>query len=298
MAAYNGAKYISAQLESIAQQSHQNWSLWVSDDGSSDHTCDIVTTFAHEHPEGQVTLFKGSSAHPIKNFMSLLCNADIPTGIVAFSDQDDVWLPDKIERGLLALAAHDDVPSLYGTRTIIVDDDLRQTGHSPLFQRPPHFANAIVQSIAGGNTMMLNTAAHQLLKSTGPDIDIVTHDWWVYQIVSAAGGTVIYDPKPSLLYRQHGRNLIGANTGVRAQLLRWRAVMNNRFSEWNDRNIAALMRCHDHIIPPNRQLISAFKNIRRHRGSTAVRMLRKSGIYRQTTSGNRSLELAAFLGKL
>ena len=230
--------------------------------------------------------------------MSLLDHPEVPTGMVAFSDQDDVWLPDKLDRGLHALETHHARPALYGTRTIIVDEALRQIGYSPLFQRTPHFANAIVQSIAGGNTMLMNAAAHKLLRSTHSDLDLVTHDWWAYQLISAAGGIVIYDPKPSLLYRQHGGNLIGSNSGPRAQLNRWRAVMNNRFSDWNSRNIAALEACQGQISPDNLNLLRAFQTVRQKQGAKALRMLRETGIYRQTISGNRSLELAAFLGKL
>ena len=95
--------------------------------------------------------------------------------------------------------------------------DERSYGLSPLFTRPPAFQNALVQSLGGGNTMVFNRAAKKILQEAAA-IDVVLHDWWVYQLVSAAGGMVHYDPRPMLKYRQHSDNLIGSNLGWRSAL--------------------------------------------------------------------------------
>lgn len=195
LASYNGAAHLDAQLQSIAGQDHDNWSLWVSDDGSSDATCAIVTSFAAAHPERQVTLLQGPGAGSTRNFMALIDRVVEGLGQVpdrlAFCDQDDIWLPGKLTRALGMLPDDGSTPALYGARTRLVDDDLTPRGLSPLFCRPPGFANALVQSLAGGNTMLLNAAATALLRQAGTQLRVVTHDWWAYQLVSGAGGQVV-----------------------------------------------------------------------------------------------------------
>src|SRR5262249_28608171 len=155
----------------------------------------------------------------------------------AFCDQDDVWESDKLERALCILnRMSQDRPVLYCGRTRVIDDAGRIIGTSPAFLRPPSFANALVQNIGGGNTMVMNHAARELLLAAGPEIDTVAHDWWIYQIVSGAGGAVNYDLEPRVRYRQHRSNLIGANNTFRARCERIRLLFNGRFKQWTDRN--------------------------------------------------------------
>ena len=114
-----------------------------------------------------------------------------------------MWYKDKLERALTWLATVPaDVPALYCGRTELVSDDGRSYGFSPLFTRPIAFRNAIIQSLGGGNTMVFNKAAKRLLETTGK-LEVVLHDWWMYQLVSAVGGAIHYDPQPTLKYRQH-----------------------------------------------------------------------------------------------
>ncbi len=134
----------------------------------------------------------------------------------AFSDQDDVWYKDKLARALTWLATVPaDVPAFYCGRTELISNDGRSYGYSPLFSRPIAFRNALIQSLGGGNTMVFNKAAKRLLETTGR-LEVVLHDWWMYQLVSAVDGAICYEPQPVLKYRQHPDNLIGSNRGWRA----------------------------------------------------------------------------------
>ena len=174
------------------------------------------------------------------NFLSLATDPAIDADYFAFSDQDDVWYKDKLQRALTWLVTvPDDVPALYCGRTELVSNDGRSYGFSPLFTRPIAFRNALIQSLGGGNTMVFNKAAKRLLETTGR-LDVVLHDWWMYQLVSAVGGAIRYDPQPALKYRQHPDNLIGSNRGWRARLVRIRMMLSGRFRDWNTMNIAAL----------------------------------------------------------
>ena len=136
-------------------------------------------------------------------------------------DQDDVWLPPKLKRACEMLARTDSLsPSLYCSRLVIVDETLRNLGFSPLPRKPVGLANALVENIATGCTIVLNRAALSLLQSAQPDESrIVVHDFWAYLVVSACG-RVLYDHRPYVLYRQHRNNAIGMQPGHRAKFVR------------------------------------------------------------------------------
>jgi glycosyltransferase involved in cell wall biosynthesis len=298
LATMNGARFLPEQLDSIANQTHTNWSLWISDDGSSDDTRKQIQEFTRRVPENKVHMIDGPGRGATCNFMSLLGNPGIDADMVAFSDQDDVWLPERLEQSLNKISQDLSTPALYGGRTIVVDQNQKRTGMSPNFTRKPDFANALVQSLAGGNTMLFNRAALHLLRKAGTGIDIVAHDWWVYLLVSGAGGAVFYDETPFVLYRQHSNNLIGSNAGYRAQMTRINGVLRNRFRNWNTKNIAALRSCESLLSPENLTLLSHFEAARKLKGAKAIREIEKIGIYRQTKNGTKSLKLAAALGKI
>ena len=210
MCTKNGAAFIDEQLKSIAEQTHENWMLIVSDDESDDGTGAKIERFAKAHPY-QVIMRNGPGNGVCANFLSLANDPTIEADYFSFSDQDDIWHKDKLRRAinyLERIPAH--LPALYCGRTELMTFDGKTYGFSPLFTRPPSFRNALVQSLAGGHTMVFNRSAKKILEEAATT-SVVLHDWWLYQLVSAAGGAVHYDPLPMLKYRQHPENLIGAN---------------------------------------------------------------------------------------
>ena len=304
MATWNGAAYLDGQLASIAAQTHRGWTLTASDDGSDDATPAILAAFAQSRRHGQVRLRQGPRRGSTANFLSLIAEGPGQAAFVALSDQDDIWLPDKLARALATLGPCDpDRPALYGARTIIADRHGRATGRSPLFTRPPSFGNALVQSVAGGNTMVMNAAAAALAaRAASLALDLgcepACHDWWLYQLVAGCGGTVIYDPEPALLYRQHGANVIGANGGAVARLRRVRMLLGGRFARWTDMNLAALAPVADCLTDDARTRIATLRTLRTRRGAGALLGLRRAGLTRQTAGGTLSLALAAMIGRL
>lgn len=298
MATFNGSRHLSAQLHSFLAQGHENWSLWVSDDGSSDDTRAIIADFQATHPDRRIVLRDGPGNGSTLNFMSLLCDPTIPADHVALSDQDDIWLPDHLSRALGRIGELKGTAALYGARTIIAGPDMDRRGMSPLFRKPPGFRNALVQNIAGGNTMLLNDAARDIVVRAGPPKNAVCHDWWLYQILSGAGAEIIYDPEATVLYRQHGANQIGSNLTTAARLARIAGLLGGHYRDWNSRNIAALEEVAEMLTPHNRALLSGFSDLRRQRGPSAIATLRRLGLFRQTSLGDISLATAAFLGLL
>jgi len=213
----NGAAYLREQLDSLLGQTHRQWVLYWRDDGSSDETRLIMRDFLGRLDPGRsVAIEDGDSIGCAASFLRLLRAAhaaDAPW--VAFADQDDVWLPEKLERGVRALATVPwRTPGLYCARQVLVDAALRRVGESPRLRRPGGFPAALTQNIATGCTVMLNGAAAGLIADSHPPAGTV-HDWWCYLLVAAAAGQVLTDPKPVVLYRQHDANLIGAPVSAR-----------------------------------------------------------------------------------
>lgn len=298
MCTKDGTAFLAEQLHSIAEQTHTNWSLIVSDDGSTDATLSIIARFA-EGSTQKIAIRSGPRQGVCANFLSLATDPGIKADYFAFSDQDDIWYKNKLQRALAWLVTvPGDVPAVYCGRTELVSNDGRSYGLSPLFTRPIAFGNAIVQSLGGGNTMVFNAAAKRLLEATGR-LDVVLHDWWMYQLVSAVGGAVHYDPRPMLKYRQHPDNLIGSNRGWAARVVRLRMMLRGRFRDWNAENVAALERIPAHLIAPqNRAVLTLFAKARTASLFKRLYYLKQSGVYRQTLLGNIGLIVATILKRI
>ena len=298
MATYNGGKYLEEQLRSIALQTHRNWLIVVSDDGSSDITLETLERCRRRFGDQRVRLLKGPGRGFAANFLSLCCEPSIDAEFFAFCDQDDIWRPHHLERAVAWLQAIPTArPALHCGRTNLICDAGLLFGASPIFARPPTFHNALVQSLAGGNTMVFNAAARNLLRQAGSQA-VVSHDWWVYMLVSGAGGQICYTTVPSVDYRQHGGNLIGANTSWRDRQHRIKRMLAGHFKGWNELNLAALEQCQALLTEPHRQVMHRFAEARRARLPRRCLGVLRSGVYRQTWLGNLGLVVATFLGKL
>ncbi len=298
LALHNGARFLGDQLTSYAAQQDVDWRLIVSDDGSTDTGLQMIADFAATHPDRNIMTHDGPQRGLAANFLHLIGLAGKDVSFAALSDQDDVWLPEKLARATARLA---DIaagqPGLYCSRTALCDAGLAPLGHSPHFKRPPSFRNALIQNIAGGNTMVLNRAALDLAQAAAAEAgQVVVHDWWLYQLITGAGGTVVYDDAPSLLYRQHSGNQIGANTSLRARLRRARMVAGGILRLWNDTNIAALRASAHRLTPENRALLEAFATSRSSPLAQRLQTLGWLGLYRQTRGGNASYWCAAVAG--
>lgn len=296
---YNGERFLAEQLETINGQTYKNWFLYASDDGSTDNTLAILRRFQSKHEKGRVKILSGPRRGFAANFIHLTRHSDVVGDLFAYSDQDDLWLPDKLERAVKWLSGlPKDQPALLCGRTCLIDERGRDLGFSPLFRKPPSFANALVQSIAGGNTMVFNKTTRQLLCQSANDLPIVTHDWWTYLVVTGCGGQVKYDPCPAIQYRQHGNNLVGMNTGLKAKIRRIKMLYDGRYQKWNSSNLKALESIKPLITDANISTMDRFTRARSSWIFPRLVGLHRAGVYRQTTFGNLSLLAAAILGKV
>jgi glycosyltransferase involved in cell wall biosynthesis len=210
LATYNGARYLPEQLDSIMRQTHRNWILLWRDDGSTDETLTIMRNFAKRAGEARCREAADSGLHlgAGASFLSLLAQTP-QSEAIAFADQDDVWMPDKLARALPHFGNARDHAFLYCARQYLVDDQLQGRHLSILPGDRPGFPASLTQNIVHGNTMVMNRRAADLVtRIPGPPGTV--HDWWSYIVISACGGTVMIDPQPVVLYRQHEGNLIGS----------------------------------------------------------------------------------------
>ena len=200
LSTHNGERYIAAQLASVLSQSHTDIRVVVRDDGSADGTMPLVQAIAAE--DSRVRVVSGARIGWGASFLELLASSSDARWF-AFSDQDDVWLPDKLARAVTALAPLDDErPALYGSGMVHVSDELRWLSATSTPRRMS-FENALVQNVVPGCTMVFNRAARALCLERVPTPAV--HDWWLH-LVTAAFGTVIFDDAVTVLHRVHDDN--------------------------------------------------------------------------------------------
>jgi hypothetical protein len=216
LSTFNGGRFVDQQLRSILAQTHQDWVLYWRDDGSDDCTAERLRAFAEGDGLGRCRKVEGGEHLGVmRSFFVLLRAAvrDAPRA-VAFADQDDVWLANKLERGLERLAdAAAGAPALYCARQVLVDEALVRIGLSCRLRRRPSFAAALTQNIATGCTILLNAEAAGLIAASQPPAGTL-HDWWSYLIVAGAGGSLVTDETPVVLYRQHPGSFVGAPSSL------------------------------------------------------------------------------------
>jgi hypothetical protein len=171
-------------------------------------------------------------------------------------------------------------------------------GMSTLFTKSPSFPNALVQSIGGGNTMMINQSALKILRPLSFTATVFSHDWWTYLVLSALGGNVIYSSKPLVFYRQHSQNLVGMNTSLAQKWRRIQMLWSGDFRRWNDLNIFDLQTLVSKMSGPTKLSFDCFVKGRQQRLLGRLYFLKKSGVYRQTLLGNLGLLFAVVFNKI
>lgn len=298
MASYNGARYLPAQLDSILAQSWTDWRLIVSDDGSTDGTRQVVADHA-ARTAGKISLIEGPTRGATANFLHLIRQVD-PQGWIAFSDQDDVWKTDKLARAAAHLARQNG-PAIYAARTTICDEALRELSPAPHFPGPFGFRNALIQACLPGNTTVANTEALAILQRGAAAADaagVISHDWWVYQILAGAGAAIHRDAAQVLLYRQHRQNVMGRNDTARAKAARASMLFDGSFADWLGRNQTALEAAADLMLPENREVLRRFGDLLTAPGYRALAEMRRLHLYRQSRAGTAAVMAAALAGRL
>jgi glycosyltransferase involved in cell wall biosynthesis len=300
LATYNGERFLRQQLDSIAQQTHAHWVVHVSDDGSTDGTLGVLAEYQALWGQSKLQIRKGPQQGLCANFMSMVLDPNIDADFFALCDQDDVWLPTKLQRALALLSPASDTAQaqLYCARTRYVSASLHPLGLSRANHKPAGFRNALVQSLAGGNTMVFNRAGKTLAMQAGV-LSAVVHDWWLYLLVTGAGGRVVFDQEAHILYRQHDNAIIGSADGVWDRVKRLGSLVLGRHKAYAATNILALQQAQHCLLDTHVQALHDFEALHNeHSLLKRLRLFQKLALYRQTLAGEMSLRLAVLLGKI
>jgi len=262
MSTFNGEEFLVEQLDSLLNQQGVDVTIIVRDDGSSDGTRRILERYQEANRNIQV--HPGANLGVVPSFLELMRIAPASSaGYFALCDQDDVWLPEKLSHAVRALESDKSTPRLYCSVVRYVDKSLRHLGSS----RPgirPDFRNAVVENIATGCTVVFNRALLQLVNSAAPRRALM-HDWWLY-LVASAFGDVVFDRQSWILYRQHGRNVIGGTTSImRMMVIRIRRMRLRQGGVFRCSDQAEeFLRCFGERCPPaHRQLLEEMLAVRK-----------------------------------
>ncbi len=214
---YNGQRFLSAQLDSLLAQTHADWRVVARDDGSTDDTVALYRDFMARYPQRfDLAEDQDGNLGVRGNFSRLMEQA--PPGWFMFCDQDDVWLPNKLELFAARMAQEEarlgaQTPILLYSGMVVVDADLnpveRQELAQPRYRGCDQFPGLVMGCPAAGCSSMGNAALLELARAIPQDW--VYHDWWTIQ-VAAATGYVIRMDQQTVYYRQHGGNVVGVGT--------------------------------------------------------------------------------------
>jgi len=215
LAAYNGEKYIAEQIDSILNQTFEDWFIYIKDDCSTDNTLDIVLKYESKY-SNKIKVIKSDkpTGSAKDNFFSMFRYST--SDYMMTCDQDDVWLPNKIEISYNKMKeeekSNNDIPILVHSDLKVVDENLNLISNS-LFKMQnlnsgrDKINNLLVQNIVTGCTVMVNRKLLSYI-NTIPE-HAVMHDWWLALIASLLGEIIFIDT-PTVLYRQHKKNDVGA----------------------------------------------------------------------------------------
>lgn len=226
LSTYNGEKYLALQLESLLKQTYQNITIYVRDDGSKDNTMSILKYYCQRKSEDSlpeiVLIGNGDNSNIgyMESFWTLLRESG-PADYYAFCDQDDFWLPQKVELGVRALEEehNNNLPLLYFSSFIYCDENMNFNYNSKIVNTPVLFRDVMFYTPAFGFTILINGALRDIALSAS-SLKNIPHDGWC-QKIAAAMGKIIYDPAQTAKYRRHSSAVTYANANKKQLLSRW-----------------------------------------------------------------------------
>ncbi|TCD46517.1 glycosyltransferase family 2 protein [Streptococcus sp. X16XC17] len=212
LSTYNGEQFLAEQIKSIQEQTFTDWNLLIRDDGSTDATHEIIRRFVNE--DDRIRWINEKTVENlgvIKSFYALIKYEE--ADVYFFSDQDDIWLSEKIQLALDEADLYlDEEPLMIYTDLKVVDQDLQVLSESMIRTQSDHANTELVQELTEntvtGGVAMINYALAQLWNETD---DILMHDWYL-ALLATAFGKLVYIDVPTELYRQHDNNVLGART--------------------------------------------------------------------------------------
>lgn len=211
MSTYNGEEYIREQLDSILAQNYPDVDVLIRDDGSTDDTFVILKEYEERH--SNIRAYQGENLGVNRSFFELLKKSQ--GDYIGFCDQDDYWLPEKIEKAVQQLERMRG-PALYCSAKTLVNENLEKFEEQQNPHLRPGFGNAVIESICSGCTVLMNRELVSIIKERLPE-DVIHHDWWCYMVATYLG-SMYYDENSYIYYRQHQGNEVGASGSALAMI--------------------------------------------------------------------------------
>lgn len=242
MATYNGEKFLQEQLDSLINQTYDNWVLFIRDDNSIDDTRKIIDIYCEQYSKKICFIEDNSlpSGGAKNNFVGLYqwVTKRFDFSYYMFCDQDDVWLPQKIEQSINTIKREEkqeEIPLLFHSDLIVVDQKLNIINDSYMKYRVINgnvndINHLLIQNNVTGCTMLWNKKLNDIIKKT-INTDIVMHDWWI-ALIACLYGKIVFSSRALIYYRQHNKNVVGATkvSSFRFVLLRLKDIDHVKFT--------------------------------------------------------------------
>ena len=241
MATYNGEKYLCEQIESILNQTYTEWKLYIRDDGSCDHTIEIIDQYTKKFPEQIIQLHSESEMHGAKyNFLYLY--KDIPQAeYYAFCDQDDIWEKNKLQRLLETAEKYDEDEMLLIYHDMKLGKDRYSVLDAGYFEYSKlnideihPLQQALLYNVIPGCAMFFNRKLKEIVKKI-PEACFM-HDWWITLSTIYNGGKIVFCPDKLSLYRQHQDNEIGATKKMDMRYLLGKVIKILEIGQYHKNN--------------------------------------------------------------
>lgn len=215
MSTYNGAKYIKEQIDSILNQTYKNIEIVIRDDGSSDNTVKIIESYQKKHTN--IKLITGKNLGFIKSFFELL--RLVEADYYSYADQDDIWMPNKIELAVEGLSSLDESkPNLAFGNSDYYDENMNLIGEGDK-HRKYSFRMALFACVTQGMTMTINKTTRDYIVKNPPKTCFF-HDWWTY-LICVGMGNIAYSDTTTVKYRRMKTNATVEGQGY-LRLFMWR----------------------------------------------------------------------------
>lgn len=301
LSTYNGERYLEEQLNSIFRQTFQNFTLYIRDDASSDSTVKLIYAYICKHPEfaDKIILLPNSGNKNLGymgSFWQLLEKCDT-ADYYAFCDQDDVWLPDKLETGLNFMEKENpEVPLLYFSNYYYCDSKLNIQHEAPSVALPVTFRDVLFYTPAFGFSIIVNNSLREIALQTKNRTGL-PHDGWV-QKVAASFGKILYNPKCTALYRRHSNAVTSSNAQLLSAIKYW--IKNDIFGSSMKENRFVLIRFLQEyealLSNENIALLTLYTTEKKSPAIWSKRFLYKKRL-RPSLGGDLALRICFLLGK-
>lgn len=290
LAVYNGEKYLREQINSLLNQTVKDIKIIIRDDGSTDLSKDIIKEYREKYPFVITEICGEPQKSASGNFSQLLYNCD--DDYIMFCDQDDVWMPQKIEKTLEAMKIAEGTdkktPVLVHSDLTVTDADLNVISNSffafqKLYPQSITLSQLLVQNYVTGCTVMINRALKEKCKKI-PETCIM-HDWWL-AIAAQIFGKIVCISQPLIYYRQHSNNQVGAKASYGLSYIRRKlATLNEVRKNYNDTYTQAasvLEMYSEKMSQDNRRLLEIYISIPQKNKFERIRIMRKYGFKKCT----------------